>query len=222
MLYKMSEKLCLQWNDFRENITSSFTHLREDDKFVDVTLACEDGQQIEAHKVVLVSSSPFFRNLLGKNKHPSPLIYMRGVDFKHLSALLDFIYLGEANVVQEEIESFLAVAAELKLKGFSGEAGDEGIGKDSIQTKRKSKNEAKEKKIIASTHMVSNPVEEIDQKPAPPIERTVTVANYDRVDADMERLDEQIDSMIARSDPKSGKPAACKVCGADFKISLTF
>ena len=64
-----SEKLCLQWNDFKENITSSFKELREDIDFTDVTLACEDGQQIEAHKVVLTSSSPFFMELLKKNKH---------------------------------------------------------------------------------------------------------------------------------------------------------
>ena len=52
-----TEKLCLQWNDFNENIASSFRDLREDREFTDVTLASEDGQQIEAHKVVLVSSS---------------------------------------------------------------------------------------------------------------------------------------------------------------------
>ena len=57
----MSEKLCLQWNDFQENIKSAFGNLREDNDFTDVTLACEDGQQVEAHKVILASSSPFFQ-----------------------------------------------------------------------------------------------------------------------------------------------------------------
>ena len=47
------EKLCLQWNDFKENISSAFGDLRQDKEFTDVTLACEDGQQVEAHKVVL-------------------------------------------------------------------------------------------------------------------------------------------------------------------------
>ena len=42
---KMSEKLCLQWNDFQDNIKSAFGNLREDNDFADVTLACEDGQQ---------------------------------------------------------------------------------------------------------------------------------------------------------------------------------
>ena len=54
------EKLCLQWNDFKENVTSAFGDLRKDKEFTDVTLACEDGQQVEAHNVVLVASSPFF------------------------------------------------------------------------------------------------------------------------------------------------------------------
>ena len=87
-----SEKLCLQWNDFQENITSTFKELREDTELTDVTLACEDGQQIEAHKVVLASSSPFFMDLLKKNKQPHPLIYFRGLTSIDLGAIMDFLY----------------------------------------------------------------------------------------------------------------------------------
>ena len=65
----MSEKLCFQWNKFQENIKSVFQEFREDNDFADVTLACEDGQQVEAHKVILAASSPSFQNLLGKIKH---------------------------------------------------------------------------------------------------------------------------------------------------------
>ena len=53
----MDEKLCLQWNDFKENIISSVGNLKEDKDFTDVTLACEDGRQIEAHKIILSGSS---------------------------------------------------------------------------------------------------------------------------------------------------------------------
>ena len=60
----MSEKLCLQWNDFQENVKSAFGNLREDNDFTDVTLACEGGQQVEAHKVILVTSSLFSRSCL--------------------------------------------------------------------------------------------------------------------------------------------------------------
>ena len=50
-----SEKLCLQWNDFKQNINAAFGDLRGDKDFTDVTLACEDGQQVEAHKVILAA-----------------------------------------------------------------------------------------------------------------------------------------------------------------------
>ena len=115
-----SDKLLLQWNDFKENITSSFRELRGDREFTDVTLACEDGSQIEAHKVVLVSTSPFFMELLKRNRHPHPLLYMRGLRSEDLMAILDFLYQGEANVCQENLDSFLALAEELKLKGLTG------------------------------------------------------------------------------------------------------
>ena len=128
-----SEKLCLQWNDFQENITSTFKELREDTELTDVTLACEDGQQIEAHKVVLASSSPFFMDLLKKNKHPHPLIYLRGLTSTDLGAIMDFLYHGEANVFQEDLDTFLALAEEFKLKGLTG--GADGEKKETPQSR---------------------------------------------------------------------------------------
>ena len=116
----MSDKLCLQWNDFQENIKCAFGNFRGDDDFSDVTLACEDGQQVEAHKVILASSSPFFQKLLARNKYPHPLIYMRGMKSDDLSTIVDFLYRGEANVFQENLDSFLAIAEELQLKGLMG------------------------------------------------------------------------------------------------------
>ena len=59
-----SEKLCLKWNDFQMNISSAFGELREDRDFSDAALVCEDGKQVEAHKVILATSSPFFMELL--------------------------------------------------------------------------------------------------------------------------------------------------------------
>ena len=61
---EIMEKLCLQWNDFRANVHYAFKNLRHDKEFTDVTLACEDGQQMEAHKVILAASSPFFEKIL--------------------------------------------------------------------------------------------------------------------------------------------------------------
>ena len=51
--------------------------------------------------MILAASSPFFEKLLGRNKHSHPMVYMRGVKFDDLLAIVDFLYRGEANVVQD-------------------------------------------------------------------------------------------------------------------------
>ena len=93
---------------------------REDIDFAEATLACEDGQQVEAHKVILAASSPFFRKLLVRNTHPHPLVYMRKMNSDDMMAIVDFLYNGETNVHQENLERFFAVAEELQLKGLMG------------------------------------------------------------------------------------------------------
>ena len=116
------DKFCLQWNDFQKNIKTSFAQLREDKDLMDVTLACEDGQ-LEAHKVILSSGSPFFKRLLDKmtNKHMHTFFFMRGLKTRQLTTMVDFIYLGEVNIHQEDLEGFLLLAQELELKGLTEE-----------------------------------------------------------------------------------------------------
>jgi len=113
-----SEKFCLRWNDFESNISSAFREIRDDKDFFDVTLACED-EQIQAHKVILAACSQFFRNILRRNTHQHPLLYLKGVRFPDLQAVLNFMYHGEVNVAQEELNSFLAVAEDLRVKGLT-------------------------------------------------------------------------------------------------------
>ena len=120
----MSDTLCLQWNEFQDNIKTAFGNLRGDLDFADVTLASEDGYQIEAHKVILAASSPFFQSLFKRNKHSHPIIFMRGMKSEHLDAIVDFLYYGEAKVYQQSLEYFLAIAEELKLKGLMGQHAD--------------------------------------------------------------------------------------------------
>jgi len=113
-----TEKFCLRWNDFESNISTAFRELRDDKDFFDVTLACED-EQIQAHKVILSACSPFFRGVLRRNPHAHPLLYLKGVKFTDLQSVLSFMYHGEVNVAQEELNSFLAVAEELRVKGLT-------------------------------------------------------------------------------------------------------
>ena len=98
-----TDKLCLKWEDFHENTTTSFRSLRKTQDFFDVTLACEDGEQIKAHKVILSASSAFFHNILMRNTHAHPIIYMRGITSDELAEIVDFMYFGQANIYQENL-----------------------------------------------------------------------------------------------------------------------
>jgi len=132
-----SEKFCLRWNDFESNISTAFRELRDDKDFFDVTLACDD-EQIQAHKVILSACSPFFRGVLRRNPHAHPLLYLKGVKFTDLQSVLNFMYHGEVNVAQEELNSFLAVAEELRVKGLTqnnqGGSSSSASKKDSFST----------------------------------------------------------------------------------------
>lgn len=113
-----SEKFCLRWNDFESNISGAFRELREDKDFFDITIACEDDQ-VDAHKVILSACSPFFKGVLKKNKHQHPLLYLKGFRFSDLISVLNFMYHGEVNIAQEDLNQFLAAAEDLKIKGLT-------------------------------------------------------------------------------------------------------
>ena len=70
--------------------------------------------------MILAISSPVFREIFTRHKHFHPLLYMRGMKSDVLSAVLDFLYCGETNVNQEDLDYFLAIAEELQLKGLMG------------------------------------------------------------------------------------------------------
>ena len=114
-----TNKFCVQWDDYEQNVKSSFKELREDREFADLTLVCQDGREFEVHKNILAFSSLFFMDILRKRKHSHPLLYLSGIRSDILVSVPDFIYRGEANVFQGDIENFLAVAEELKLKGLT-------------------------------------------------------------------------------------------------------
>ena len=134
---KKLDKYCLKLSDFQEKVKSTFGALRNDREFVDVTLACEDAFQIDCHKAILASSSPFFENILTKLKHPRPLIYMRGMREADLVAMLDFIYFGEVNVEEEHLLGFLGLSEELGLKGLA-DSGESVLGSGAKNNHEKS------------------------------------------------------------------------------------
>ena len=203
----MYEKLCLQWNDFKENVGSAFGKLKEDNDFADVTLACEDGKQFEAHKVILATSSPFLENLLKRNKHPHPLVFMRGVSSVDLEAVINFLYFGEANISQENLESFLAIAQELQLKGLEGQTTAD---VEESQLERKIRELKKFGYSITPRENQSRIETKAEMKTE--IKTKAELTAYDN--EDIRKLDLEVKSMMEKSQNK-GSQQICKVCGKE-------
>ncbi|XP_071554242.1 uncharacterized protein [Temnothorax nylanderi] len=149
------EQFSLVWNSFPTNLSSGLYTLLTDEHLVDVTLAAE-GQILRAHKLILSVCSTYFRELFKVyysssdgcasasaeapvicctqgNSCKHPIVILKDVNYRDLSAMLHFMYQGEVNIKQEDIAGFLKVAEALQIKGLTTEADErfrESLGKN--------------------------------------------------------------------------------------------
>ena len=178
----MSEKFNLKWNDFQSNVSRTFSLLRSEEEFFDVSLVSDDQKMMSAHKLVLSASSPYFKHILTNNKHSHPLLCLDGVSSGELQFVLDYIYHGEVQIYQEQLDRFLEVAQRLKLEGLTGndyhqerklnETLEEGVVNvdyfTETETIKKENVIRKPRKlsqpIVVAGNSAVNNIEEIDQK----------------------------------------------------------
>ena len=201
----MAEKLSVRWDDFKDHTLDVIGSLKEETDFADVTLACEDGQQIHTHKLILVKSSPFFRDLLKTKNHPHPLVFMRGVKSEEMLAIMDFVYFGETNVTQESLGSFLSLAAELRLKGLE----------DYAHNVKESKSELVNQDTELKPQLSVNTLKTL-KKESGELDEVI----FDDT-KDWRELDQKIQSLMEKSGNKIPGKAyfaqKCKVCGKEGK-----
>jgi hypothetical protein len=211
-----SEKFCLKWNDFQQNIAGSYRDLWRDKDFSDVTLVCEENQKIETHQNILSACSPFFSTVLKMNKHSHPMIYMRGLKAKDLEAIVDFIYLGEANIYQEDLEAFLTLAEELQLKGLSGSQ-DDTLGLEENVKNSPFKNVTKKKENIPFKAKIFDEKPQEDHKVSN--WQTDVVVPFDgkqmvTIDNNIDDLEAKINSLIEKAFDQDFR---CTMCGKTSK-----
>ena len=217
-----SEKFCLKWNDFQKNLSSSFQDIRGD--FCDVTLAGEGNEKILTHKVILAASSTFFHEILRENQHPHPLLYMKGIKGVHLASVVDFMYNGEVNIFQEDLNDFLSVAEELKLKGLQGNEAENKSSEDEPSPRNFPTKPSKKSlpQIANKNYTDMSIVENHDTKiemAGSYIEDDTAMVTIDtsenKITTTNEELDEKIRSMMTRSDGQWH----CNVCGKAGKTN---
>ena len=211
-----NEKLCLKWNDFQESVSASFGRLRQSNKFADVTLVCEDGEQIETHKIVLAAFSPFFEKVLDGSVHPHPMIYLKGIKQVEMLSILDFLYYGEANVFQDNLEQFLAAAEDLMVKGLTGA--------------KKEKQENIEAQFLDSTpkpalrinEKSSDTIAKVKPEPFEASPPNMDLSKNDQTGPtkvftnELQEHKERVNSMLQKCENKvSNNIYSCKVCGKE-------
>ena len=194
----MSEKFCLKWNDFHSNVSNSFGLLRNEDYLQDVTIVTDDNEQVAAHKLVLSACSEYFKNIFKKNKSSNLLLCIEGVNSADLGNVLDYIYNGQVQIFQENIDRFLEVAQRLKLEGLLGnkeEEASEDLEKPNLEVGDGGLQTVNELPIQ----------EEKMKQPKISNERTIACNNMDNLNADQQ--------ILRYMEKSSDGTYTCKICG---------
>ena len=98
------------------------------------------------------------------------MIYMRGMDADTLVTMVDFLYYGEANLTHGNLDVFLGLAEELRLKGLTGLSNESNIEEITNKTVPPDNN-IKEMKNVETTFNganqsnVYNPVAKAESSP---------------------------------------------------------
>jgi len=114
----MEHQYSLKWNNHPSNISSVFSRLRDEELFVDVTLATIDKKVIHAHRVVLSAGSGYLQKILALTPSDHPTIVLSNLMYRELKLLVDFMYSGEIAVDQPLLAGLLDAANWLQIKGL--------------------------------------------------------------------------------------------------------
>ena len=145
---------------------------------------------------------------------------MRGVKSDDLLAIIDFLYCGEANVYQENLDSFLAIAEELQLKGLMGKADKDEVKESNFY--EAPKNVKPVYKREASISRSACPPRSNEQTHSSDSVDGGTVALNTQSGGELHQLLQQSDIMMEKTGRKmqNGKQSyQCKVCGKEGEKS---
>jgi len=110
--------LSLKWNNHKTTFFHVLSTIRSKESYCDVTLAC-DGKFYPLHKFVLSTCSEYFEQMFEQTQCKHPVIVLKDIQSEDLEALLNYMYVGEVNVVQEKLAGLIKAAECLKIKGLA-------------------------------------------------------------------------------------------------------
>ncbi|XP_064093098.1 longitudinals lacking protein, isoforms H/M/V-like isoform X2 [Macrobrachium nipponense] len=110
--------LSLKWNNHRSTFFHVLSTVRSKESYCDVTLAC-DGKFYPVHKLVLSTCSDYFERMFERTNCKHPIIVLKDIRHEELEALLNYMYVGEVNVLQNELAGLIKAAECLMIKGLA-------------------------------------------------------------------------------------------------------
>ena len=113
-----SENYKLDWNLHTEYLKSTFSDLLSNAYLSDVTLVTDDKKHFQAHKIILSACSQFFQNILvpySVDFSHKPVVFLKGIKEQELTAILQFMYNGQAFFSEERTTQFLEAATTLEV-----------------------------------------------------------------------------------------------------------
>ena len=89
------EKYNFKWNSFSDHVLNLMRDMLLSPNYTDVTLVCDDGKLIRAHRTILRACSSVFNNILELSTQSNhPVIHLRGINHSELEPLIELIYTG--------------------------------------------------------------------------------------------------------------------------------
>lgn len=109
----------IKWDDHKKEIIEEQQYLFNNNLETDCVLISAQGKHIQAHQVVLSSSSDFFRKILSELPPlvGSPTIHIPEADTCVLEAILRFIYTGETTIASDYLSALIAICNLLHIRG---------------------------------------------------------------------------------------------------------
>nr|XP_045583250.1 longitudinals lacking protein, isoforms H/M/V-like isoform X7 [Procambarus clarkii] len=110
--------LSLKWNNHRSTFLHVLSTVRRKESYCDVTVAC-DGKFYPVHKLVLSTCSDYFEQMFERTNCKHPIIVLKDIRHEDLEALLNYMYVGEVNVLQTDLSGLIKAAECLRIKGLA-------------------------------------------------------------------------------------------------------
>ena len=142
---------------------------------------------------------------------------MRGMKSEDLVAIMDFLYCGEANVYQENLDYFLAIAEELQLKGLMGKTHNDEVEVE--ETPKSRKKTVYKDEIQSPKFPEPSPAQHVKQMAVTDYDKSVGImALTSHISEGLQELDNKTNSMMVKTSNRSASGRLlykCSLCGKE-------